>query len=137
MTVTVSVAALILRVVVGSIFIAEGSSKLWGFPKSPPARNLARMIGSRRFPAPALLATAVTVFEFGCGILLLTGTLTRLAALPLIGIMAMATFVFKRKDGFLGGWDWPFSVLGGTLAVFVLGAGAYSVDAALQTPYMH
>lgn len=136
MTVTVSVAALLLRVVVGAIFVAEGSSKLWGFPKSPPGRNLARMIGSRGFPAPALLATSVTILEFGCGVLLLTGTVTRLAALPLIGIMSMATFVFKRKDGFLGGWDWPFSVLGGTLAIFVLGAGEFSLDALLHTPYM-
>lgn len=132
---TVSLCALILRLAVGGIFAAQGASRLWGIPKAPAGQNLARLLEKRGLPAPAALATVVSVFEFGAGLLLMCGALTRLAALPLIVIVGTAVW-FKRKDGFIGGWDWPFSVLGGTVALLVLGAGAFSIDAIFQIPFI-
>ena len=66
--------------------------------------------------------------------MVLIGLLTRFAAIPLAAILVVAILGFKRKAGFLGGWDWPFSVLAIVVAIFVLGAGAWSIDALLGLP---
>lgn len=126
---TVDLAALVLRLVIGGIFIAQGWRKVMAPADAPHGRgNLQRMIESGGFPAASLLALAVGAAELGCGVLVLIGLLTRLAVLPLIGIMLVAIVRFKWKAGFLGGWDWPLSVLGGCVALLLIGGGRFSVD---------
>jgi len=41
----------------------------------------------------------------------------------------------RWQKGFVNGWDWPLSVLGGTIALLLLGSGAYSLDALLGLPW--
>lgn len=90
------------------------------------------MITEKGFPIPSVLAALTATTELSCGLLVLAGLFTQLAVIPLIGILLMAVTQFKWKAGFFGGWDWPFSVLGGSLALLLLGSGAYSADAALD-----
>ena len=52
----------------------------------------------------------------------------------LAAILVVAIAGFKWRAGFLGGWDWPFSVLAILSAIFILGAGAWSVDALVHLP---
>ncbi len=65
--------------------------------------------------------------EFGCTILLVLGLMTRLAAIPLI-LSSMATvFVIHSKNPW--GQELELVYLIGFVAVLLLGAGEYSVEA--------
>lgn len=130
---TVALASLALRLVVGGIFIAQGWRKVIAPAEASHGRaNLERMIASGGFPAAATLAMLVGLAELGCGLAILVGFLLRLAVLPLIVVLLVAIVRFKWKAGFLSGWDWPLSVLGSCVALLLLGAGELSIDRLLS-----
>jgi uncharacterized membrane protein YphA (DoxX/SURF4 family) len=118
---------------VGLVFVSEGIQKFL-FPAEVGAGRFAK-IG---FPQPELLAGIVGGFEIACGILLILGLLTRLAALPLIVIMLTAISTTKvpilQESGF---WkmaheartDW--SMLLGSIFLLIVGGGTCSLDQAI------
>lgn len=122
---------LLIRLMVGLVFLSEGLQKFL-FPET---------VGAGRFlkiglPAPEFLAGLVAVFEIICGSLIVLGFLTRLAVIPTITIMLVAIASTKvpilLQDGF---WkmahesrtDW--SMLLGSLFLLINGSGRWSVDA--------
>jgi putative oxidoreductase len=124
-------AVVLIRLMVGAVFLSEGLQKFL-FPDQ---------LGVGRFlkiglPMPDLLAPFVGIFEIVCGSLVLLGLMTRLAAIPLIVIMAVALtttkFPMLADQGF---WsmahemrtDW--SMLLGSLFLLIAGAGPLSLDA--------
>jgi putative oxidoreductase len=126
-------AVLLIRLLVGAVFVSEGIQKFL-FPAD---------LGVGRFtkigiPSPEVLAPFVGVVEIVGGLLLLLGLLTRLAALALLVdmLVAIATtkFPILLKDGV---WkmaheartDW--SMLLGALFLLLVGAGAWSLDVLL------
>ncbi len=127
-------ATVLVRLIVGAVFFSEGAQKFL-FPVALGAGRFAK-IG---IPWPSLSAPFVGVFELGCGLLVLAGLATRLAAIPLIIDMVVAIATTKipmlLKAGF---WsmahearvDW--SMLLGALFLLVVGGGAWSVDARLS-----
>jgi uncharacterized membrane protein YphA (DoxX/SURF4 family) len=130
---TIDVAALIVRLVVGAIFIAQGYVKLLRPPDAPHGRaNLEAMIRGRGIARPREVAILVSALELSCGLAVVAGFLTRLAIIPLVAILIVAIAGFKYRTGFVGGWDWPLSVLTLLAIVALLGAGAWSVDAVLH-----
>ena len=132
---TTDLAALLLRLVVGAIFLAQGHRKILAPAGAPHGRRaLIATIEGRGFPAAAQLAALVGMCELVGGALVITGFLTRLAVVPLIITLIIAAVRFKSDAGFVSGWDWPFSVLGSTAALLLLGGGAYSLDALLRIP---
>ena len=83
-------AILLIRVLVGWIFLSEGIQKFL-FPDS---------LGVGRFvkigiPWPQIMAPFVGVVEIVCGTLLLIGFLTRLATVPLLIDIAVALYSTK------------------------------------------
>jgi len=123
--------AILIRLMVGAVFLSEGVQKFL-FPDE---------LGAGRFlkiglPMPELLGPFVGTFEIVCGALVLLGLLTRLAAIPLLIIMAVALITTKWpmlvSKGF---WamaheartDWSMTL--GALFLLVAGAGPWSVDA--------
>ena len=116
----------ILRIVTGLLFIAHGSSKLFGFPPFPFGEvQLFSLMG------------LAGILEFVGGILILIGLFTRPVAFILSGEMAVAYFMAHAPQGF-----YP-SNNGGEAAVlfcFVFlylsaaGAGPWSVDEARERP---
>lgn len=126
-------ATLIIRLLVGAVFLSEGIQKFL-FPAD---------VGVGRFtkigiPAPEIMAPFVGSMEILSGTLILLGLLTRLAAIPLIAVMLVAIITTKipilLKDGF---WkmaheartDW--SMLLGSLFLLLMGAGVWSLDSRL------
>ena len=111
----------LLRIVAALLFLLHGISKLFGFPPSP-------------MPAPPAMSMMWIggVLEFGGGLLLLVGLLSRPVAFILSGEMAVAYWMFHAPQS-----TFP-SVNGGDAAIlycfiFLLiaaaGPGPWSVDA--------
>ena len=92
------------------------------------------MIRGRGIARSHELALLVSAFELGCGVAVAVGFLTRLAVVPLAVILVVAIAGFKFRSGFVGGWDWPLSVLTLLVVIALLGPGAWSVDAAFHLP---
>lgn len=123
-------AALLVRLIVGCVFLSEGIQKFL-FSESLGVGRFAK-IG---IPAPEVLAPFVGIVEIVCGTLVLIGLFTRLAAIPLIINMLVAISATKipilLERGF---WamahesrtDW--SMLLGSLFLFLVGAGRWSLD---------
>jgi len=131
-------ATILIRVMVGTVFISEGLQKFL-FPETLGAGRFAK-IG---IPSPAILAPLTGGVEIGCGALIIFGLLTRLATLPLLAVIGVAIYKTKipmfATEGF---WavaheartDWL--MLLGLLFLLIAGAGRWSIDDALTAPRM-
>jgi putative oxidoreductase len=128
-------AAILVRLIVGPIFLSEGIQKFLYPSELGVGRFLKIGIPSAEFFAPF-----VGVVEIVCGSLIIIGLLTRLAAIPLIIDMLVA--IASTKIPILldkGFWsmlheartDW--SMLLGSIFLLIVGAGRYSVDQNLAT----
>ncbi|SDM10754.1 Uncharacterized membrane protein YphA, DoxX/SURF4 family [Catalinimonas alkaloidigena] len=120
----------LIRLMVGAVFLSEGLQKFL-FPATRGAGRFAK-IG---LPSPELLGAFVGGCEVVCGLLLLLGLMTRVAAFPLLVIMIVALATTKlpllTDEGF---WtmaheartDW--AMLLGTVFLIWKGGGAWSWD---------
>ena len=116
------------------MFLLEGIKKFL-FVEQWGAGRFAR-IG---IPAPHVMGPFVGVLEIVCGLLLLAGLLTRLAAIPLIIDISVAIWTTKipilLKSGF-----WPmeaeartdYSMLLGLIFLLIVGAGPWSLDSRIS-----
>lgn len=129
---TIAYASLVLRLAVAAIFCTQGFLKCFGPHDRPHGRQASiKLIASHSWPFAEWLALLLGVSELVFGAVVGAGLVTRLATLPLMVTLIMAITVFKRGSGFVGGWDWPFSVLAALVAITILGSGQFSLDAAV------
>ena len=123
-------AVLLVRLLVGPVFLSEGIQKFL-FPAA---------LGVGRFtkigiPAPEVMAPFVGVVEIVFGLLLIVGLLTRLATIPLLIdiLVAIATTKIPMliKDGF---WKTAheartdYAMLLGLVFLLLVGGGPLAVD---------
>jgi len=101
---TAPAATILIRIAVGAVFLSEGIQKFLD-PAAVGAGRFAK-IG---IPAPELVAPFVGSTEVLCGTLVLLGLFTRLAVIPLLGVMAVA-IVSTKVPILLGEGFWGFSV---------------------------
>ena len=104
----------------------------------------AEKLGSGRFakiglPNPEFLGSFVGTFEITCGILILLGLLTRLAAIPLTLIMLVAIATTKAEvfaeEGFwsmMHGSRTDWAMLLASIFLIIKGGGQWSADRKLQ-----
>lgn len=83
---------LVSRIVIGSIFLESGIGKLQNLPK------VVEFFESLQIPLANIQAPMVSALEAICGLLVTLGFFTRLASLPLIGIMMVALLTAKRAE---------------------------------------
>lgn len=129
----VTLAALILRVSIGSTMIAHGYNHAFGGGRLPGTARWFESIGIRPGRVHALLAT---VTELGAGSLLLIGLLTPVAAAGVVGIMTVALVANHLRNGFFifrpgEGYEYVLTILLASCALGALGGGAWSVDHAI------
>ncbi|MEX0639016.1 MAG: DoxX family protein [Balneolaceae bacterium] len=114
-------AILLLRIGVGLIFILAGWGKLNGI------EGVQGFFANVGIPLAGMMAWVVALVEFVGGLMVLTGTKIRIPAVLLAIVMVVAILTVKLD----GGWDGmriDVMLLVTTLALSILGSGAYSVD---------
>src|SRR5438067_406116 len=120
-----------VRVAAGLMLVPHGAQKLFGWFGSYGLEATGQFFAAK-LGLPASLALLAGVIEFGGGLLLATGLLTRAAAALVAGMMAVAVLHVHLGAGFFwtsGGYEYP--LLWGIVALSyaIRGGGAYSVDA--------
>jgi putative oxidoreductase len=127
---SIDLISLVLRVTVGATLVAHGIPKVkggWG-------AQAGQWVGS--MGVPPFAARLVTVLEFFGGIFLILGLLVPLVSaffvVQFVAIIAMKAS--KMKAGFMSsggkpGYEIDYTYLLLCLAILLLGAGAYSLDA--------
>ena len=118
-------AAFLLRVGLGTMFIAHGLLKVLVYTM-PGAVGFFESIG---FPGWA--AYIVTFAEIGGGILLLSGVAVRAVSLALIPVLLGATFVHLGSGWVFsnegGGWEYPAFLTLATAVQALLGPGKFAL----------
>lgn len=125
----VDVALLILRVVVGLIFFMHGYQKVFEYGLAGVSQGFAGM----GVPLPSLMGPFIAFLELIGGIALMVGFLTPVFAALLAADMVGAILLVHVKAGFFmpNGYEFALSLLGGSAALVLAGAGRYSVDGSL------
>ncbi len=130
----IDLALLVLRVVIGAIFVAHGAQKLFGSFGGPGLKGTTGFFDQLGIRPAGAMALAAGLTEFVGGILLAVGFLTPVAALSLVVVMAVAAITVHIGNGFFateGGYEYNLALGAVALAFVIAGAGAYSVDAAI------
>ena len=114
---------LVLRLVVGAIFLVHGLEK----------RSMWKMSPSETMPPRMLyIFRALSVYEPLAGTALILGFLAQLFSVGLIvvmfGAIAMKVFSWGRKFTGEGGWEFELLLLASLLVLLCFGAGSYSLD---------
>jgi putative oxidoreductase len=125
---------LVLRVVLGVIFMGHGAQKLFGSFGGPRISGFAKMLEQLGVKPAKPMAILAGHAEVVGGILVMVGFLTRLAAVALVGVMIVAVLTVHLKNGFFntnGGYEFNLALAGMALTLLIVGAGAYSLDAVL------
>lgn len=126
----ISKSTLIIRLMVGAVFLSEGIQKFLF-----PAIRGAGRFESIGLPSPEFLGPFVGTFEILCGALILIGLFTRYASIPLIIIMIVAISTTKLEiladKGIwemmhAGRTDW--AMLLGSIFLLIKGGGNWSLD---------
>lgn len=132
----VDVAALLLRAVVGVTMLAHGWNHAFGGGKIAGTARWFASIGMR----PAWVhAWVATVTEIGCGVLLLLGLLTPLAAGGVLGTMLVAMVACHLRNGFFifrpgEGYEYVLMISVVAVALAGIGGGWLSLDHAVGLP---
>jgi putative oxidoreductase len=115
-----SIHQLLFRLGVAAVFLKAGMVKVSSWEST-----VALFRDEYRVPVfpPELAATMAATFELGCSALLILGLATRLAALPLLGMIATIQ-LFVYPDA------WSEHLVWGSILLFLLtrGPGAISLD---------
>lgn len=121
----IDIAALVLRLGLGSMFIAHGLLKIMVFTL-PGTMQFFDSIGF-----PGWMAYLVTFGEIAGGIALITGIYTRQVAYALLPIV-LGAFYVHSGNGWLftnehGGWEYPLFLVLTTVVQALIGGGRYVV----------
>ena len=120
-----SVLQLLFRVSIAAVFWNSGLTKIASWQST-----IVLFRDEYRVPVlpPDLAATMSATFELGCSVLILVGLATRIATLPLLGMLAtIQLFVYPQA--------WSEHLVWGSILLFLLtrGAGSISLDHAIAS----
>jgi len=106
------------------VFLDHGYQKLFKMGIG----GVTGFFGQIGVPLPGVMATLITLLEVFGAIALIAGFLTRPLAVAFALDMLGAILLVQLKNGF-SKYELEFLLFGASLALFLTGAGRYSVDA--------
>lgn len=120
------IALLIGRILIAALFLIAAYNKFKGLGG---ATGYFTKLG---MPAPSVMAPLIATIELAMGVLVLVGFKTRFVALAIALFCVIAALIAHTNFGDgnqLNHFTKNLAIAGGALALFVAGAGAFSVDA--------
>lgn len=122
-------ALLLIRLMLAAVFLYHGSQKLFGWFGGGGVEGMAAFNAQQGIPLPWLSAWLAGAAEFFGGLALLTGIWQRLATIPLVFTMLVASFVvhggaFSVQNG---GMEYPLTLAVVAAAAGLLGPGRYTI----------
>ncbi|RMQ94435.1 DoxD-like protein [Pseudomonas savastanoi pv. glycinea] len=125
----------VVRILVGIIFVAHGSQKLFGAFGGYGLEGTGQYMASLGLTPGYLMALLSGSAEFFGGLGLVVGLLARPAALVLAATLVVAIFSVHIHNGLFmanNGYEFALALLGGVVAVLIEGAGKLSIDRAIS-----
>lgn len=116
---------LLVRLALGIILIAHG------WPKLRDLKTNAKNFDGMGFRPGRLFGTVAAILEFFGGIALILGIFTtEVAALLALQFIVILIWKWFKKTPLTGayGWELDLIILAALIAIFSLGAGAFSLD---------
>jgi putative oxidoreductase len=126
---------LILRIVVGLLFVGHGAQKLFGIWGGHGLQGTAGFFDAIGLKPGRFHATAAGLMEFAGGALLALGLFTPFAAAALIAVMTAAVISVHFRKGLWsteGGYEYNLVLASAAFALSAIGAGNWSLDHALS-----
>lgn len=128
-----SFALLVLRTVIGGIFIGHGAQKVLGKFGGYGPDGTGQFFESIGLRPGKRMALAAGGNEMTSGSLLALGLATPVAAAGLMSVMETATWTVHRPNGMWadkGGFEYPLVMTAALLTIVAAGPGTLSLDAA-------
>lgn len=135
---SMDIAFLILRVVLGLLFVGHGAQKLFGWFGGPGLSGVANWFGSLSLNPPKFWALVAGLAEFLGGIGLALGLITPVAAAAIMGVMLMAIIKVHWANGIWlakNGIEYPLVNLIVAAFIALFGPGVYALDQWLNLAY--
>jgi putative oxidoreductase len=125
---------LIIRVVIGILFVGHGAQKLFGWFGGYGLQGTGGWFDSIGMKPGVTMALIAGLAELIGGILFALGLLTPVAGLLIAGTMAMAILKVHGPNGLWStsnGYEYNLTLLAVAIGIALIGPGHYSLDAFL------
>lgn len=122
---------LVVRLVLGIIFIAHGSQKLFGAFGGHGMKATAEFMSSLGIAPGILWAWILALTEFAGGIALILGLCTTIASAGLVIAMLVAIIKIHAKNGFFlenHGFEYNLALIAMAVSLILSGPGKFSID---------
>jgi putative oxidoreductase len=122
---------LVLRLVVGVLFVGHGAQKLFGAFGGHGVDGTGDVFESLGLRPGRAMAVSAGLAEFVGGLLLAAGLVTPVAALVLTATMVTAIWTVHAAKGLWaanGGYEYNLTLIAAVFAITAIGPGAWSLD---------
>jgi putative oxidoreductase len=130
----VSLGLLIIRLVIGVLFIGHGAQKLFGWFGGHGLKGTGGWFESIGMKPGVTMALLAGLAELVGGVLFALGLLTPLAAILIAATMFMAILKVHGQNGIWAtsnGYEYNLTLLAVAIGIALIGPGQYALDATL------
>lgn len=127
----INIGLLIIRVVIGVLFIGHGAQKLFGSFGGYGLKGTGGWFESIGIKPGVTMALIAGLAELFGGILFTLGLLTPLAGIMIAGTMVMAIVKVHGQNGLwstANGYEYNLTILAVAIGVALIGPGQYALD---------
>ncbi|MFC4801532.1 DoxX family protein [Neobacillus sp. GCM10023253] len=129
-----NIGLLIIRLVIGLLFVGHGAQKLFGWFGGYGPKGTGGWFESIGIKPGVTMAILAGLAELIGGLLFASGFLTPLAGILIAGTMAMAIIKVHAPNGLwatANGYEFNLTLLAVAIGVALIGPGQYALDAFL------
>ncbi|HEX7298239.1 MAG TPA: DoxX family protein [Solirubrobacteraceae bacterium] len=126
-----NLALLVLHVVIGAVFLAHGTQKIFGWFGGPGVATTAGFFENIGLRPGRVHAWAAALAETIGGLLLALGLFTPIGSALVIAVMTAAIITVHGTKGFFntdGGYEFNLTLIAAAFALAGLGPGQWSLD---------